>query len=35
MGSKVLAKMYNLKVVEDNLQDAKENYTSFLQVERL
>lgn len=35
MGSKVLAKMYNLVVVEDNLQDSKENYTSFLQVERL
>lgn len=34
MGSKTLAKLYNLKVVEDNLQDAKENYTSFLLVSR-
>lgn len=34
MGSKVLAKLYNLKIVEDNLQDLKENYTSFLLVER-
>lgn len=34
MGSKVLADLYTLKVVEDNLQDAKENYTSFLQVSR-
>lgn len=30
MGSKVLAEIYGLKIVEDNLQDAKENYTSFL-----
>lgn len=35
MGSKVLAKMYGLKIVEDNLQDAKENYTSFLLAERV
>ncbi len=35
MGSKVLASIYNLMMIEDNLQDAKENYTSFLQVERL
>lgn len=34
MGSKILAEIYNLKVVEDNLQDAKENYTSFMQVVR-
>ena len=34
MGSKVLASIYGLKVVEDNLQDAKENYTSFLLVRR-
>ena len=34
MGSKILAKLYDLKVVEDNLQDLKENYTSFLVVER-
>lgn len=35
MGSKVLAKLYDLQVIEDNLQDAKENYTSFLQVSRI
>lgn len=35
MGSKVLADLYNLQVIEDNLQDAKENYTSFLQVSRI
>ncbi len=34
MGSKVLAKLYNLRIIEDNLQDAKENYTSFLAVGR-
>jgi len=34
MGSKVLADLYGLKVVEDNLQDAQENYTSFLMVSR-
>jgi prephenate dehydratase len=34
MGSKVLAKLYGLKIIEDNLQDLKENYTTFLQVER-
>jgi prephenate dehydrogenase len=33
MGSKVLAELYDLKIVEDNLQDLKENYTSFLLVE--
>lgn len=35
MGSKVLAKLYNLQIIEDNLQDAKENYTSFLQVAKI
>lgn len=34
MGSKILAEIYDLSVVEDNLQDAEENYTSFLQVAR-
>ena len=34
MGSKVLAELYDLKIIEDNLQDAKENYTSFLVVGR-
>lgn len=34
MGSKVLAELYGLKVIEDNLQDAAENYTSFLMVNR-
>ena len=35
MGSSILAELYNLKIVEDNLQDAKENYTSFLIVSRI
>ena len=35
MGSKVLAELYGLKIVEDNLQDLQENYTSFLWVERI
>lgn len=35
MGSKILAKLYGLQIIEDNLQDAKENYTSFLQVARI
>jgi len=34
MGSKVLAKIYNLKIIEDNLQDLDENFTSFLWVQR-
>jgi arogenate dehydrogenase (NADP+), plant len=34
MGSKILAQLYNLTIVEDNLQDAKENFTSFLLVNR-
>ncbi len=34
MGSKVLADLYGLKIVEDNLQDAAENYTSFLMIKR-
>lgn len=35
MGSKVLAQIYDLLIIEDNLQDAKENYTSFLAVSRI
>lgn len=35
MGSKILAELYDLKVIENDLQDAKENYTAFLQVERI
>lgn len=35
MGSKILADLYNLQIIEDNLQDAKENYTSFLQISRI
>lgn len=35
MGSRTLAEIYGLNIVEDNLQDAKENYTSFLQVARI
>lgn len=34
MGSKILADIYNLSIVEENLQDLQENYTSFLLVER-
>jgi prephenate dehydratase len=34
MGSKVLAKIYGLKLIEENLQDLHENFTSFLWVER-
>ena len=34
MGSKLLAELYGLTVVEDNLQDLQENYTSFLLVGR-
>lgn len=34
MGSKVLAELYGLNIVEDNLQDAAENYTSFLMIRR-
>jgi len=34
MGSKVLAEMNGLIVIEDNLQDLDENFTSFLWVER-
>jgi prephenate dehydratase len=35
MGSKVLAQLYDLEIVEDNLQDLNENYTSFLLVKRI
>lgn len=34
MGSKVLAQIYKLKIVAENLQDLKENYTTFLLVSR-
>lgn len=34
MGSHILAELFGLKIVEDNLQDLKENFTSFLWVER-
>lgn len=34
MGSKMLATLYNISIVEENLQDAKENFTSFLLVGR-
>ncbi|MBU0999782.1 prephenate dehydrogenase/arogenate dehydrogenase family protein [Patescibacteria group bacterium] len=35
MGSKILANLYDLQIIEDDLQDAKENYTSFLQIARI
>jgi hypothetical protein len=34
MGSKVLAEINNLKLIEDNLQDQEANFTSFLWVQR-
>jgi len=34
MGSKVLAEIHGLKIVEENLQDLDENFTSFLWVQR-
>lgn len=34
MGSSVLAAIYGLRVIEDNLQDLGENFTSFLWVQR-
>jgi prephenate dehydratase len=34
MGSKTLAEVNGLRVIEDNLQDLDENFTSFLWVER-
>lgn len=34
MGSRILASLYDLSIAEDNLQDLKENYTTFLQVRR-
>ncbi len=34
MGSKALARIYGLHIVEDNLQDLEDNFTSFLWVER-
>lgn len=30
MGSNILANIYNLKIIEDNLQDRKDNFTTFL-----
>lgn len=35
MGSRVLADLYNLDIIEDNLQDLHDNYTSFLLVKRI
>jgi prephenate dehydrogenase len=34
MGSSVLSQIYGLRIIENNLEDQKENYTSFLWVER-
>jgi prephenate dehydratase len=34
MGSSVLADIHGLRVIEDNLQDLDENFTSFLWVQR-
>lgn len=35
MGSKILADLHGLKIVENNLQDLDSNFTQFLWVERL
>lgn len=35
MGSDILAKIYNLKIIENNLQDLQNNFTSFLIVSRI
>ena len=35
MGSRVLAELYDLQIIEENLQDLHENYTSFLLVKRI
>jgi prephenate dehydratase len=34
LGNKVLSEIYNLEIIEEGLQDAKENLTSFLLVKR-
>jgi len=34
LGNKILSEIYNLEIVDQNLQDAKENFTSFLLVRR-
>lgn len=35
MGSRVLAELYDLDIIEENLQDLHDNYTSFLLVKRI
>jgi prephenate dehydratase len=35
MGSKVLAEIYDLQIVEDNLQDRQDNCTTFLLVKKM
>ncbi|PIZ57106.1 hypothetical protein COY23_01840 [bacterium (Candidatus Torokbacteria) CG_4_10_14_0_2_um_filter_35_8] len=34
LGPKVLSRLYDLEIIDEDLQDNKENYTSFLLVER-
>lgn len=34
MGSNILAEIYDLKIIEDNLQDRKDNFTTFLIVSK-
>jgi len=34
IGPKILSDLYNLEIIAENLQDDKENYTSFLMVKR-
>ncbi|MBD3350260.1 MAG: hypothetical protein GF364_02125, partial [Candidatus Lokiarchaeota archaeon] len=35
MGPKILADIYDFDIIEGNLQDDKENFTSFLLVKRV
>lgn len=35
MGSRVLAEVYNLVIVDDNLQDLQENFTEFILASRI
>ena len=34
MGPKILSELYDLEIIDENLQDNKENFTSFLMVKR-
>ena len=34
LGPSILAKLYNFDIIAENLQDSKENYTTFFVVSR-